>query len=852
MDSNTLIHLKHLSCSYTLKEHDKVLYIDELIIEKGKLIFLLGASGSGKSTLLETIGLMNNTIATGNVLWNNGKSVYDFAELWATGNNEKINELRKSQLSFIFQNTNLMDNFTAYENICLSQMIKNNEKQDKVVPGARNLMNQVGLPSSVVNNDTLAVNLSGGQRQRVSFVRALNNQFQVLLCDEPTGNLDEVNANELLQIIKQNLGENRTAIVVSHDVNLALKYADKIILLTKSDNGHGEILKEFTYDRNYWQNFNNDELVKFKSKLIEKFENKKITSPSQESRESTIPPVSYRQLFVKKESVVLFGPYKTNWVFLILILTLTFIAIGFSNGALEYLNKKRNDAFMNWLSVMIPSSKGDQASVDEFATQLNDPLIKKTYNVRNVTTYKEYQLPIFKFDLKSNQPTNDVKYIKGRLLMDDIDGQPDPLKSDLFSSKNIVVGDSSFRNQDDIGIVVTQQLLNYLNYPENAAVVYFDNGEKDMSTGKENFFKVPVPIRTVIKELPNKNKFITTESFYKSYIAPSNNRFDFTQDNKKKILFFVEDSKNLTQQAQSEVENLLKKESIKKLLIEHSVVMDESEDSELLASERMEQINTEVFYDTCEYFYKPGYLLTVQLDPMPGNYKITENLAREIGNIEFFEKNREKIIRIIDYDLSNSQGEIYRYDYLSINFTNLEKVEEFSDYISKELNTGEEGEQANVIELDTAKIKDKKNFLYIMNITSIITILLIVFSIIAISMFISNLLKNHLNKIKMNIGTYKAFGLSDKETRKIYLTIMMRFIFSGMIISVLIAYIAGYFINNLFKDRIKLEEMTNYFVLADISTFILIVVIFIVSLLVSYLNITKILSKTPGDLIYNR
>lgn len=119
-------------------------------------------------------------------------------------------------------------------------------------------------------------------------------------------------------------------------------------------------------------------------------------------------------------------------------------------------------------------------------------------------------------------------------------------------------------------------------------------------------------------------------------------------------------------------------------------------------------------------------------------------------------------------------------------------------------------------------------------------------------MFISNLLKNHLNKIKMNIGTYKAFGLSDKETRKIYLTIMMRFIFSGMIISVLIAYIAGYFINNLFKDRIKLEEMTNYFVLADISTFILIVVIFIVSLTVSYLNITKILSKTPGDLIYNR
>lgn len=825
MNDNTLIKIDKLICSYSLEPSDKVLSIDHLEIEKGEIIFLLGSSGSGKSTLLETLGLMNNTIASGHILWNDTQSQYDFAELWQKGHQEKINDLRKEKLSFIFQNTNLMDNFTAYENICLSQMIKGGEKKSQIIENAKKLMNQIGLPSSVVNYNTVAVNLSGGQRQRVSFVRALNNQFSVLLCDEPTGNLDEVNASELMLMIKQNIGTNRTAIIVSHDVNLALRFADRIVLLTQNAGGYGEILKEHIYDSNHWLTMTASDQQKFKNSLISKFVSEKKSG--QEVKESINPDKndSYRQLFLKKESVVLYGARNINWLFLVSILVLTFIAVGFSNGALEYLNKKRNDAFINWLAVMIPASKGESERVQEFVTSLNEKTVKQKYNIKSVTSYKEYSLPIYAFDKSNNTPTDEVKYIKGRLLMDEIDGHPDPIKTDIFGSKNFLQGNKDFKNQEDIGIVVTKQLLNYLNYPENTCVIYIDNNEQDLDINPNKKFKAPVPIRAIIQDLPNKNKFISTETFYKAYIAPTDNRFDFSGDNRKKILYFVEGDNKLVEQAKIQIEKILTEK---------------------------ERNDISISIDTCEYFYQSGYLLSVELNEIPENYTITDALDSKIKTISFFKENKNQITRILNYALFNSEGKIYKYDYLSINFGSLDHVEDFANYFSSELNSGDEGEQSNVIELDTAKVKDKKNFLYLMNITLIITFLLIVFAVLSISLFISNLLRNHLNKIKMNLGTYKAFGLSNKEATKIYLTIMLRFIFSGIFSALLLSWILGIIINSFFKARFNLEELTNYFILIDISTGLLLLLIIAITVLVSYFNINKTLSKTPGDLIYNR
>ncbi|HKR07426.1 MAG TPA: ABC transporter ATP-binding protein, partial [Bacteroidia bacterium] len=329
MPDSPIINITNLSCSYNLKQENKVLYIEDLKLERGKIIFLLGASGTGKSTLLEALGLMNNTIASGTVEFSSSKKEkYDFANLWQNNNEQNINSIRKNFLSFIFQNTNLMENFTAYENICLSQMIKGSSDQLMVMNTAEELMKQVRLPQNEVGYDTLSVNLSGGQRQRVSFVRALNSDYELLLCDEPTGNLDEVNAKELLQIVKQNLREDKTAVLVSHDVNLALKYADQIILITKNPQyGYGEILPKNIFQRDYWSLFDDKELTQFRDSIIELFLpviRKNDAKLNEKKAVENVKKISYRDLFLKKEGRVLMGKSYLNLVILITIISITF------------------------------------------------------------------------------------------------------------------------------------------------------------------------------------------------------------------------------------------------------------------------------------------------------------------------------------------------------------------------------------------------------------------------------------------------------------------------------------------------------------------------------------------------
>jgi len=163
-----LFHIKKLVCTYPGADSN-ALVINELIIPRGKMVFLLGASGAGKSTLLETLGIMNNTVASGEIIFTPDieKPSVNISSLWKEKKEGEINALRKEHFNFIFQNTNLMENFSAYENVCLSGMIKNDKVQEEIIDSAKELMLKVRLPENEVGIHTLANNLSGGQRQRV-------------------------------------------------------------------------------------------------------------------------------------------------------------------------------------------------------------------------------------------------------------------------------------------------------------------------------------------------------------------------------------------------------------------------------------------------------------------------------------------------------------------------------------------------------------------------------------------------------------------------------------------------------------------------------------------------------------
>jgi ABC-type lipoprotein export system ATPase subunit/ABC-type antimicrobial peptide transport system permease subunit len=863
MNENTIIEINNLSCSYSKKAEDKVLYIQNLKLQKGKIIFLLGASGSGKSTLLETLGLMNNTIAGGKVELVDGLVRHDFSSLWKPDNEKEITRIRKDFLSFIFQNTNLMESFTAYENICLSQMIKSNADQSKAISEAVTLMQQVGLPPNEVDFEKLSVNLSGGQKQRVSFVRALNTNFKILFCDEPTGNLDERNAHELINIIKQNLTQEKTAILVSHDINLALKFADQIIVISKNaDKKCGEILSENVFEKEQWQPLEPNKLADFRTKLLSFFASDAKNNDTDKDLPSSVKPTTYRQLFLEKEGKVLFGKSKVNLFILITILSLTLLSIGFANGTLKYLNDKLNDPFVNWLTVGIPWAKSNASIVTDITDNLNSDEVKEHYLIDVATSYKEVMLPFFKTENKDNE------YIKGRLIASD-----DPIISVLLSLENKISGTDNFSDERDLGIVVTADMLKRLHYPIDTKVIYMDNMDEDITQGKKQRFKVPIPVKAVIKEIPGRNKFLITTFFYKSYINHEFCVFDFKEQTKR-ILFYVENQKlakefatkiekmqpafNLMDQGSSDSEmdssnesdNNAGEDASNENFKKKSVTYDSTETTEKLRTLEI-TVNSE---NQCELMNTPGYEVSVEFSAKPFNYTTTENVFAKIAQSEFYKKNNDKIIRIFDFGIAPDPDVEIHNDYLCINFkkNGLDSVEAFSKYVVQNLNEENVKEETNMIVVDSGAVKEKKNFNYISKMTLLISLLLIIFSIISISLFISNLLKTHLNKVKMNLGTFKAFGLSNQESINIYLQIMLRFVFTGLIFSLVISFVLGNVIDKIFSAWLSIEDQSAYFRLFDLNTYILITIIVVVSAIVSYLNIKKILSKTPGDLIYNR
>jgi len=175
-----------------------------LSVEKGEFVLVVGSSGSGKSTLLNMIGLLDRPTS--------GKVFIDGVDT-SKLNDDKISSFRNKKLGFIFQFSNLLSDLTVGENVLLPRQIAGvNGSSQKV---ARDLLKAVGLENQI---NKRANKISGGEAQRVAIARGLVNQPSIVLADEPTGNLDSVTAETIVQLMKsmaRKLG--LTFIVVTHE-----------------------------------------------------------------------------------------------------------------------------------------------------------------------------------------------------------------------------------------------------------------------------------------------------------------------------------------------------------------------------------------------------------------------------------------------------------------------------------------------------------------------------------------------------------------------------------------------------------------------------------------------------------
>tara|TARA_B100001250_G_scaffold262781_1_gene226443 strand:- start:13228 stop:13881 length:654 start_codon:yes stop_codon:yes gene_type:complete len=201
-----MISAKNIKFSYDDLE---VLRGIDLDIKKGEFISIVGASGAGKTTLLQILGTLEETQA-GSLKINN-QEITELSE-------KEIANFRNQEIGFVFQFHNLLNEFTALENICMPAYLNGISKKEAEKKGSE-LLKRFHLTD---RSDHKPNELSGGEQQRVAVARALINSPSILLADEPSGNLDSKNANELHNLLLEiNKEIEQTIIVITHNTDLA-------------------------------------------------------------------------------------------------------------------------------------------------------------------------------------------------------------------------------------------------------------------------------------------------------------------------------------------------------------------------------------------------------------------------------------------------------------------------------------------------------------------------------------------------------------------------------------------------------------------------------------------------------
>ena len=218
---NNLIELSNLNKTFINQKRINVLRKINYKFKKGKIYSLIGPSGSGKSTLLNLMSLIDRP--TSGAITIENKRI-DFT------NSKKNDFLRAKKIGIIYQQDNLLSDFTAIENIYLASLAAGNKKEFSLTK-SKILLRKVGLTS---RSNHYPSQLSGGEKQRVSIARALINNPQIILADEPTGSLDLETAKGVFEILKNQINPNRLIIFATHN----RFFADKSDCLLEMINGN--------------------------------------------------------------------------------------------------------------------------------------------------------------------------------------------------------------------------------------------------------------------------------------------------------------------------------------------------------------------------------------------------------------------------------------------------------------------------------------------------------------------------------------------------------------------------------------------------------------------------------------
>jgi hypothetical protein len=497
-------------------------------------------------------------------------------------------------------------------------------------------------------------------------------------------------------------------------------------------------------------------------------------------------------LFTRRELEEIRGPRNRNTKILSAIILGTFIAIAFSRGGLEYLSLKMNDPFVKNLEIEIPYYKAND--VDYMKYNLNSDSLKEKFRYDTVMAHVEYPLLFW------NYSREDIRRAKGRSIE-----LKNPILSQILAKRNLVHG-RGFLDEFDCGLIVTEKFLHDFGYSEISQFVSMSVARAD-----EGYFQVPVPIVAVVKELPGLASIVFTPYFYKVRTNGLDNSYNIS-DHRDVSFYMPITEKTEINSIKKTVEEVMKEEG----------------------SFKEYEPYIESFKDNSSY--QEGSIINITFYPEPNSPEKTDELFRIVRDSERMKKYRSLMQRFYFYNFPMFPPADIAYDKMSVVFNSLKKVGDFKDYLYT----------AYELDIEMSKVRDKENFIAISILTYTIATMLLIFSIVSVGFFLFNLLKSHLNKIKKNLGTFQAFGMSNEALIKIYRKIIRKF----FLYSIIISYCIALFIN-VVTVSFFLKDI-SFFQLINIQTALAILFMWAIIEYVFYITARSILMNTPGDLIYGR
>lgn len=512
----------------------------------------------------------------------------------------------------------------------------------------------------------------------------------------------------------------------------------------------------------------------------------------------------YLSLLVKRERKEVLGKNWINLWLLTIVLTATFIAIAFSNGSMKYLAMKMDDPFTNWVNI---SKSYDQSDFDGLRRELNSEEIQERYMFGDVQSdnYMAYSF------IGKN---GNIHYLQGRFF-NNIDSK---LVRAILDKDNIVANSAiPFEKLNDraFGFIITTDVLKKLGYDQKDIPAYIDYlrySEGADTLGVEMYGEdraaVPMPLLGVVKRLPGNMDMISSRFFLEQDLNDRTYPLDMNNlEYQRSLTYFVPEE--ISQEEFTDVVNHAVPDSLKN---QFSVIEDEKPE---MAT------------------WKPGNRYTVYFDSYDIPVETYQQTARNIRD-QFKDKDIKRIFNYQtgDFPLSNSQ-------FISINFNSLDSIRSFERFANDNFK----------VKIEMSQVNAKENFNAVTIMANILSWAMIAFSLVCIILFVINMLQSYFQKVKRNLGTFKAFGMSTDELIKTYVKIVLLIVLGAIVVSLGIAWLMELLLD---ICEIKKDGEYHYLQLWNLKTLWASIIVTVAAVITVYIVMNRLLQRTPGDLIYDR